>query len=147
MIKFFEGKYAFLSNFYESPFEYEGVVYPTNEHFFQAMKTLDLEERKKIAAAKTPGKAKRLGRKVSLRPDWEEVKVGVMSLGLSLKFAIPELREALLATGDAELEEGNWWHDNIYGNCKCDRCKEIEGKNMLGLILMKVREELKNEEK
>lgn len=135
MIKFFEGKYAFLSNFYESPFEYEGVVYPTNEHFFQAMKTLDLEERKKIAAAKTPGKAKRLGRKVSLRPDWEEVKVGVMSLGLSLKFAIPELREALLATGDAELEEGNTWHDNIWGVCCCNECR-CKGKNLLGNLLM-----------
>lgn len=135
MIKFFEGKYAFLSNFYESPFEYEGVVYPTNEHFFQAMKTLDLEERKKIAAAKTPRKAKRLGRKVSLRPDWEEVKVGVMSLGLSLKFAIPELREALLATGDAELEEGNTWHDNIWGVCCCNECR-CKGKNLLGNLLM-----------
>ena len=57
MITEFDGKYAFLSNFYHAPFTYDGIEYPTNEHFFQAMKTLDQEERKKIAAAASPGKA------------------------------------------------------------------------------------------
>jgi predicted NAD-dependent protein-ADP-ribosyltransferase YbiA (DUF1768 family) len=58
----------------------------------------------------------------------------------------PHLRAALLATGDAELEEGNWWHDNTWGNCKCERCCGVEGYNMLGNILMKVRKELREEE-
>ena len=57
----------FLSNFYESPMTIQGITYPTNEHFFQAMKTLDPSERKKIASAQTPGRAKRLGRQVKLR--------------------------------------------------------------------------------
>ena len=78
MIAEFEGQYAFLSNFFPSPIIYEGITYPTNEHFFQAMKTLDQEERRAIAAAGTPGKAKRMGRQVSLRNDWEQVKVDVL---------------------------------------------------------------------
>ena len=74
MIVDFDREYSFLSNFYDSPFVHEGITYPTNEHFFQAMKTLDQEERKKIAAAATPGQSKRLGRHVALRPDWEAIK-------------------------------------------------------------------------
>ena len=62
---------------------------------------------------------------------------------LTCKFAIPELREKLLATKDAELIEGNWWHDNFWGNCLCSKCKDIQGKNMLGKLLMKEREQIK----
>ena len=96
MITEFDGKYAFLSNFYHAPFTYDGIEYPTNEHFFQAMKTLDQEERKKIAAAATPGKAKRMGRQVQLREDWEEIKEAVMLEGLYLKFADEQLADWLL---------------------------------------------------
>lgn len=109
MITEFDGKYAFLSNFFYAPFVYDGIEYPTNEHFFQAMKTLDQEERKKIAAAATPGKAKRMGRQVQLREDWEEVKEAVMLKGLCLKFANEQLADWLLETGDKELIEENWW--------------------------------------
>ena len=90
MIVEFDGDYAFLSNFYPSTIYHEGITYPTNEHFFQAMKTLDIDERKAIAAAETPGLAKRMGRNVKLRPDWEAVKVDVMRLGLILKFTDAE---------------------------------------------------------
>ena len=82
----FDGKFAFLSNFFPSPIKSEGIVYPTVEHFFQAQKANTLSEKMAIAAAETPGRAKRLGRLVSLRPDWEEVKVDVMRSGLELKF-------------------------------------------------------------
>ena len=64
--------------------------------------------------------------------------------GLRYKFAIPELRDKLLATGDQYLEEGNSWHDNYWGNCDCPRCKDTMGRNMLGQLLMQVREEIKN---
>ena len=142
MIVEFDGEYAFLSNFYDSPIFYEGITYPTNEHFFQAMKTLDIETRKAIAAAPTPGAAKRMGRHVSLRPDWEQVKVDVMRTGLMLKFTDAALTEKLLATGDEELVEGNWWHDNTWGNCHCTECSRKGGRNLLGMLLMELRKEL-----
>ena len=142
MIVEFDGQYAFLSNFYPSPFVHDGIAYPTNEHFFQAMKTLDIDERKKIAAAETPGLAKRMGRKVQLRSDWEKVKVYYMELGLRLKFANKTLAKKLIDTGDEELIEGNWWHDNTWGSCHCDACFNTPGRNMLGMLLMELRKEL-----
>ena len=141
----FNRDYAFLSNFYESPIEFEGIKYPTVEHYFQAMKTLNLSERKNIADAPTPGKAKQFGRSVWLRADWENVKDDVMLAGLRLKFQIPELRTELLNTGDAELIEGNFWHDNTWGDCVCDKCLDKPGENRLGKLLMKVREEIRRE--
>jgi len=144
MITEFDGKYAFLSNFYHAPFTYDGIEYPTNEHFFQAMKTLDQEERKKIAAAATPGKAKRMGRQVQLREDWEEIKIDIMRLGVSLKFhAHPDLAQKLVETNDAYLIEGNTWCDQIWGSCNCSHHKNIPGRNLLGQILMEEREKLK----
>lgn len=138
MINSFEGKYAFLSNFYESPIAEDRIIYPTVEHYFQAQKTLDMDERKKIAAADTPGKAKRLGRSVTLRPDWEEIKLGVMEHAVREKFTTHStLRVMLVGTGDEELVEGNWWNDRFWGVC------EGVGANHLGQILMKVRDELK----
>ena len=145
MIIEFEDEYAFLSNFYPSPFTHDGITYPTNEHFFQAMKTLDIAERKAIAAAETPGKAKRMGRQVKLRPDWEKVKLYYMELGLKLKFKDPELAKKLIETGDEELIEGNWWHDNTWGSCHCALCSRTVGRNLLGMLLMELRKELQYE--
>ena len=143
MIAEFDGEYAFLSNFYPSIFTHDGIEYPTVEHFFQAAKTLDIKEKKAIAAAATPGQAKRMGRKVQLRSDWEKVKEYYMELGLRLKFENPSLRQKLLETGGNELIEGNSWHDNEWGSCYCARCQNIAGKNKLGKLLMKLREELR----
>lgn len=135
----FDGEYAFLSNFYNSPFEYDGIIYPTNEHFFQAMKTSNREERERIAAAATPGKAKYLGRSVKLRADWDTARVMVMKLGLYLKFTTSlELRDKLIATGDSELIEGNTWNDTYWGVCN------NIGHNMLGKCLMELREFLQS---
>lgn len=145
MITEFNGKYAFLSNFFHSPFAYDGIEYPTVEHFFQAMKTLDQEERKKIAAADSPGKAKQMGRHVQLRKDWEEIKEAVMLEGLYLKFTDEQLADWLLETGNEELIEGNFWCDQTWGSCNCPKHKDIPGKNLLGKLLMKVRSEIKEE--
>lgn len=145
MIDCFDGKWAFLSNFYWNEIEHEGIVYPTNEHFFQAMKTLDDGERRQIANCLTPGQAKRMGRRVALRSDWESVKEDVMFLGLCLKFADEQLADWLLETGDEELVEGTTWHDNEWGNCSCPKCINIEGKNKLGKLLMRVRDMIKEE--
>lgn len=141
----FENEFEFLSNFSKSEIILDGIIYPTVEHFFQAMKTEDPIQRAEIAAAPTPGKAKRLGRKVQLRSDWEEVKEQIMENGLRLKFADPELKAKLLATGDKYLEEGNTWHDNYWGVCYCIDCQDIMGKNHLGKLLMKLRTEFMEE--
>ena len=144
----FDGEYEFLSNFYPSKILYdnnEGWYAPTVEHAFQAAKTRNVEEEIGILSASTPGKAKRLGRLSDLRPDWEEVKDNVMYRFLKEKFSIPELRYKLLATGDATLIEGTTWHDNYWGVCSCAKCNGC-GKNRLGELLMRLREELKESE-
>ena len=145
MIDFFDGEYDFFSNFYNASCIFEEKLYPTVEHAFQAAKSLDHAERDWIAAAGSPGLAKRLGRRINLRSDWEKVKFDVMEECLRSKFADPVLKQKLLATGDEELVEGNYWHDNTYGNCSCEKCKDIIGRNMLGNILMKLRTEFMEE--
>lgn len=136
----FVDDFAFLSNFHPSTIVYEGLFYPTVEHAYQAMKTLDPIARETIRLANGPGTAKRLGRSVSLRPDWEDVKVGIMRDLVREKFANPFLRPLLLATEDAYLIEGNHWNDRFWGVCRG------QGRNMLGQILMEVREEIRQEE-
>jgi len=121
----------------------DGVTYPTVEHAFQAAKTFDPAERELIRDANTPQTAKRLGRGVALRADWEPVKYGLMRELLRQKFAIPELRQALLATGEAELIEGNNWNDRTWGQVLVQG--QWVGKNWLGELLMEVRQEIKDE--
>lgn len=147
LIDKFDGEYAFLSNYYPSKIVYDvddgyTMYAKTVEHGFHAAKTLSMEEELDILAANTPGQAKRLGRKCTLRPDWENVKDDVMRTLLRKKFAIPELRDKLLATGDAKLIEGTTWHDNYWGVCSCEKCGG-RGKNRLGELLMEIREELR----
>lgn len=147
MINCFDGEFAFLSNFYTSPFEdpKTGTMFLTMEHYFQAMKADNMRDYLTIASAPTPSKAKRLGRQCVLRWDWEKVKEQVMEDGLRLKFADPELRKMLISTHPHELIEGTTWHDNEWGSCSCERCKNIPGKNKLGKILMKLRAEFMEE--
>jgi len=139
MIDRFDGDYSFLSNFY---FHSDGE---TVEHLFQAAKAITDEDREYVLSAASPGVAKKRGRAISLRPDWESVKADVMLALLRKKFAIPELKEKLLGTGDQELVEGNMWHDNYFGDCACHRCKEKIGYNKLGQLLMQIRDELRSE--
>ena len=138
MIDRFDGEYAFLSNYSASPFRIDYVLFPTMEHYFQANKADNRNDYLHIAYAPTPGEAKRLGRKIRLRSDWEEIKDKVMLTGLRKKFADPELRSLLLATGDEELIEGNYWGDTYWGVCNG------VGQNKLGKLLMQVREKKKN---
>lgn len=135
----FDGEYAFLSNFYDSPIKPfdDWILYPTVEHAFQAAKTNDIEMRKKIASQPTPGKAKSIGRHVNLITNWREDRIYVMYQCLRAKFEIPDLRAKLLSTGNAHLIEGNWWGDTYWGVCNG------VGSNNLGKLLMKIREELR----
>lgn len=134
----FTGHNRFLSNFFPAQIELNGEIYPTLEHAFQARKTYDLFEREKIRLARTPGEAKRLGRKVSLVPDWEKIKLDVMRMLVCQKFLRHRvLRADLMETGDVELVEGNTWGDVFWGVCRG------KGQNRLGKILMEVRTELR----
>ena len=139
MISSFRDEYFFLSNFYPVEIKLDGIVYPNAEAAFQAQKTLDVEERRKFSMLKNPVQAKRLGRKVKLRDDWEEVKLDIMTEIVSQKFLQhPHLIEMLLQTGDEELIEGNKWGDRFWGVCKG------KGENHLGKILMKIRDVYKS---
>lgn len=129
----FSGRNRFLSNFYPAEITLDDVTYRTLEHAYQAAKTLRRDEREKIRACKTPGQAKRAGQRVTMRENWERIKVGIMERLLIQKFSHPDLRAALLATGNAELIEGNDWGDTFWGVC------DGEGQNWLGRLIMKVR--------
>jgi len=143
-ISTFSGEYDFLSNFVFCDMIFETKKWKTAEHAFQAMKTTEDHERVFIQELETPGRAKRAGRKVTLRADWEDVKNQIMLEITRAKFnQNTTLARKLIETGSREIIEGNNWHDNYWGNCSCHNCKHIPGKNVLGKILMKVREELK----
>lgn len=131
----FSGKYAFLSNFYPCPIEFEGAPYPTVEHAFQAAKTTDPHARRLIAGMATPGRAKYAGRRLPIRPDWDAVKIDVMRTCLAAKFSRADLREKLQATAPADLVEGNTWGDRFWGQCPVGT-----GENWLGRLLMEIRD-------
>lgn len=135
----FRGKYRFLSNFYPLVLGVvlDGETYRTVEHAYQAAKTLNTNERTAIRVLSKPGEAKRSGRKVKIRRDWEAIKEGVMLDLVRQKFADKSLAALLLGTGNAELVEGNEWGDTFWGKCAG------VGQNKLGKILMQVREELR----
>jgi len=143
MIDSFDGVHRYLSNFFPAQVTFEDEEYDSTEYAFQAAKTLSASQRRIIAGAATPGRAKRLGRAVTLREDWEEIKRGVMGKLLLQKFRRHEhLGKRLLATGEEELIEGNTWHDQEWGDCRCSEHASIPGENWLGKLLMAVREEL-----
>ena len=136
----FKNKYYFLSNFFPSPIVIGGFEYSTVEHWYQANKTTDRAEFNKIRKALTPGLAKRLGRRSSLRSNWKEIRDQIMFFGVFNKFLQnPELAEKLIETGCMPLVEGNTWHDNYWGQCFCEKCRVIRGQNKLGRILESVR--------
>lgn len=140
----FTGEHAFLSNFYPSPILLSDVLStpfeaPTVEHAFQALKTADLAARASILAASTPGRAKRMGRLVTLRPSWGSMRLYIMRWLVREKFAQnPDLAEKLRATGNAILIEGNAWGDTFWGQV------DGKGENHLGVILMDTRDHLLN---
>lgn len=149
MIDKFEGRFAFLSNFYPCLIEYQGIIYPSVEHMYVAMKVNNQQLingiyytpndfREMISKIKTAGEAERIGRKAKLRTGWEDTKLKVMNWAVREKFKDEKLAQLLLSTGDEELIEGNWWNDTFFGVCNGI------GENHLGKILMKVREEIRN---
>lgn len=137
----FRGKHFFLSNFFPAEVTYNGLTFQNNEAAFQAQKTFSPEEQTAFSDL-DPRTAKRRGRHVRLRTDWEDVKDGIMEDIVRAKFTQnPKLGEQLLSTGNAVLIEGNTWNDRYWGV----DARSGAGKNHLGKILMKVRSELQKE--
>jgi ribA/ribD-fused uncharacterized protein len=130
----FRGVLAFCSNMYPAPV----FGYATVEHAYVASKTLVPAERELVKAEPDPHRVKRLGRRLTLRAEWEQRKLEVMETLVREKFTRhAHLAALLFATGSIELVERNHWRDTFWGVCGGT------GKNHLGLILMKVRAELR----
>lgn len=129
----FRGRYRFLSNFYPSSVILDNVQYPTVEHAYQAAKCKHRSDRIKIRSTATPGEAKRLARRLSIRDDWDDVKLSVMESLVRQKFSTDPLKSQLLQTGQEDLIEGNTWGDIFWGVCRG------QGHNHLGRILTMIR--------
>jgi len=153
MISTFKGRWNFLSNFYPVNIEYQGIKYPSVEHYYVAMKVKNdqyihgnfiglMDCRELIAKISTADKVKRFGKTLKVRKDWDIVKYEIMLWAIREKFKNDELSSFLLSTGEEELAECNYWHDNYWGICTCEPCSNT-GLNNLGKILMQVRDELR----
>jgi N-glycosidase YbiA len=132
--------YAEFSNFAPFGVGIDGVWWPTVEHYFQAQKFHDPDYREKIRRANRPKDAKALGmtRQLPLRPDWDDVKDGIMLGAVRTKFRTHEkLARLLLSTGERMIVENAPM--DAYWGCGPDG----KGLNKLGKILMSVREELR----
>lgn len=135
--KMFRGDYWFLSNFCYSPVEYKGIEYPSVECAYQAQKTDNVALKRKFTNISSK-EAKRLGCQIKPPADWYNRNVQIMTELLRLKFENPHLKQKLLATGNELLIENNYWNDTFWGVCNG------VGNNMLGKLLMQIRDELKN---
>lgn len=138
ILGFFE-EFRFLSNFHMVKVKYEGILYPSTEHAYQACKTLDNVLRSEISKLKSPKEARRAGqpKSLKLRPDFDSIKLKVMEDVNRIKFQNTYLAQRLKETGEAYLEETNYWGDTFWGVC------DGIGENNLGKILMKIRSEMK----
>lgn len=133
------GEYGFLSNFWPQPILVDGKIWRTSEHYFQAMKSLDVARQIFIDSLKTPFEAKMAGKRTQLRSDWEEVKELYMLKALRAKFSLPHTRWRLLATAPNILHEDSPGSaSGLYWGYVGGR-----GKDRLGILLMQVREEIK----
>ncbi len=128
----FHGPYRFLSNFWPAVVEYNSIVFPTVEHAYVAAKTKDQVLQRIISKLPTPGEARRLGKELIIRPEFNAEKYSIMEYLLRQKFEISHLKRLLLDTGHIELIE---YSDTYWGIC------EGKGENNLGKLLMKIRGE------
>ena len=152
MIDKFEGRWRFLSNFHPCKIEHQGIIYPSVEHFYVAMKCNNEQNldgrhwtigdfREMISKTANPGLVKKIGQKIQVRKDWDNKRLEFMNWAVSEKFKDNDLRELLLSTGDMMLIEGNVWKDSYWG------VFNGKGENKLGKILMKIRSEIRGDKK
>jgi ribA/ribD-fused uncharacterized protein len=143
----FRGRWFFLSNFSECKIEFQGIDYPTVEHYYVAMKSnsdqmingkyyTSADFREMIAKIKEPAIVKKIGQQIKVRKDWSEKKLEFMNFAIREKFKDENLAEKLKSTGNSLLVENNLWKDTFWG------VFNGKGENHLGKILMKVRDEI-----
>lgn len=135
----FFGKNRFLSNFAECIVFHEGWSYTSVEHAYQAAKTNNWEDKARIRNAASAGAAKKLGKEIVIRDDWDDVKVSIMKDLLTQKFSQEPFKSLLIATDTLYIEETNYWNDTFWG------VSREKGQNVLGNLLMQIREKIKNE--
>lgn len=137
----FFGPFRFLSNFHVVQIPYKGLVYPSTEAAYMSGKTDNLLTKTALANSKTPSDAKRIGRALELREDWNDIRIQVMEEVNLIKYTqdtleSKQLREMLLVTNPCTLVEANWWNDTFWGECNG------VGENNLGKTLMRIRDTL-----
>ncbi len=142
----FSGEYRWLSNFaqLDYPIEINGALFKTSENAYQAMKCKN-ESDFVTFQEMTAAESKKMGRLVEQDPSFQENKLVVMKTILDLKFRQESFKRKLLETGGRYIEETNFWHDNFFGNCNCDECKDVIGLNHLGKIITEIRNDLRKE--
>lgn len=143
-----------FSNFqdFDQPMLYQGMRFESVETFYQAMKTESVEKRREISLM-TASQAKKAGSKLTIRKDWEDIKLKVMEYALRYKFTPGTSHYSKLMETDGKIVEDNLWHDNFWGVCYCGALTSspygkrncTKGKNHLGILLMKIRDELRQE--
>jgi ribA/ribD-fused uncharacterized protein len=148
----FFNEFKCFSNFHKAKILWLGIEFPATEHAFMATKTLVDAQRQHIATIDKSPEVKKYGRwQVTLRPDWEAIKFGVMLEVNRAKYTSHhKLAGRLISTEHRLLVESNTWHDNIWGDCRCQnrggkhpQCLQ-PGANWLGIVLMHIRHELGN---
>lgn len=137
----FFGEYRWLSNFWMIPIMMGPYRFPSAEHVYQAAKSENPSDWERFQHIETPGYAKKAGRLIKMRADWDDIKVEAMAEILEAKFTNPELRQKLLDTQNHELIEENNWGDSFWGNDP----RYKKGVNALGLLLMRERAKLRNQ--
>lgn len=138
MIKSFRGEYRWLSNFYNCDVELWGFKFKTVENAYQASKSSNIDDWYKMVNCKTPFDAKRLGRKILIREDFDFIKINIMDHLLRQKFQDPYFKRKLIETGDQLIQEGNQWGDTFWGVCNGI------GHNNLGKLIMNIRTSLRS---
>lgn len=152
----FRGEFSYLSNMYSCDIEVDGVIYPSVENAFCALKCKHLKDREHFVSLSSPdakklGKIIGKGKKVTIEGVTygpiekvegynDTVALENMRKLLDIKFSNPFERIKLDKTGKRKIIEGNTWHDNFYGSCSCDRCTDEIKHNHLGKMLMEIRE-------
>ncbi len=141
----FKEEYRFLSNLYNCPVTYKGLTFPNAESAFRAQKSATNEEKIKFTKTDSSAVTDLVNAKPDAYSDWDLITDHTMNVILVAKFSNPELQQKLLSTGYRELIYENTYHDNVWGNCTCEKCKDIKGWNRLGINLMVVRNHYRDE--
>ena len=141
MIESFKGIYTWLSNMVPVKIIYEGIEYPSVEHAYMSAKSSDMAWKSRCADTQiSPKQIKQESKSIRLRDEWEDMKIDVMKECLEQKYQQEPFKTLLLGTGETHIQEGNWWGDFFWGV----DIKTGKGENNLGKLIMKIRNDLKN---